>query len=235
MTSSNGKGKVVLAYSGGLGYLVHPQVAHRSGLRGRRLYRQCRAGRRFRGSRAQGDRHRRLQGYIEDLRAQFVTDFIFPAIKANAIYEGRYLLGTSLARPCIARRHIEIARLEGCKAVSHGSTGKGNDQVRFELAFYALAPDMHIIAPWRIPEFLTQFKGRPDLIAYAEANNIPITATTAKPYSMDDNLYHISYESGVLEDPRQAPTKDMFRWTRAPEDAEATPEEIEVHFKDGVP
>lgn len=173
--------------------------------------------------------------YVEDLRREFVTDFIFPAIKANAIYEGRYLLGTSLARPCIARRHIEIARREDCHLVSHGSTGKGNDQVRFELTFYALAPDIQVIAPWRTPEFLARFKGRPDLLAYAAEKGIPVTATTAKPYSMDDNLYHISYESGILEDPSHSPTEDMFRWTKSLSEAASEPEDIAIHFKDGVP
>ena len=235
MTSNNGKGKVVLAYSGGLDtscilkWLIdqgHEVVAYIANVGQDEDFEEAR-----RKAVAIGA----SKVYVEDLRREFVTDFIFPAIKANAIYEGRYLLGTSLARPCIARRHVQIARAEGCQYVSHGSTGKGNDQVRFELTYYALAPDLKVIAPWRNPEFLARFKGRPDLMAYAEEQKIPVTATVAKPYSMDDNLYHISYESGILEDPKKAPTSDMFRWTKSPEDAEPNPEEIAIHFKDGSP
>ena len=173
--------------------------------------------------------------YIEDLREELVTDFIFPAVQGNAIYESRYMLGTSLARPCIARRHVEIARREQCDYVSHGSTGKGNDQVRFELGYYALAPHLKVIAPWRTPSFLERFKGRPDLLAYAAEKGIPVTATLAAPYSMDDNLYHISYESGILEDPELGPTPDMFRMTRGLAEAAADPERISLHFVAGVP
>ncbi len=172
---------------------------------------------------------------VEDLRREFVTDFILPAIQANAIYESRYLLGTALARPCIARGLVQAARQEGCGWISHGATGKGNDQVRFELTVYALAPDLQILAPWRDPEFLARFKGRTDLMEYAREKGIPVTATQAKPYSMDDNLLHISYESGILEDPRTAPTEDMFRWTRSLATCEPEPEQIEIHFREGVP
>lgn len=237
MTTGNdqGKGKVVLAYSGGLdtscilkwlidqGYEVVAYIGNVG------------QDEDFEEARRKAEAIGACRVYVEDLRREFVTDFIFPAIKANAIYEGRYLLGTSLARPCIARRHVEIARKENCAFVSHGATGKGNDQVRFELTFYALAPDLKIIAPWRDPDFLARFKGRPDLMAYAQEKGIPVTATTAKPYSMDDNLYHISYESGILEDPSHSPTADMFRWTKDPEQAPDRPDEIEIHFKDGVP
>ncbi|MGE0493497.1 MAG: argininosuccinate synthase [Vulcanimicrobiota bacterium] len=173
--------------------------------------------------------------YVEDLRREFVTDFIFPAIKANALYEGRYLLGTSLARPCIARSHIKVAEQEGARYVSHGATGKGNDQVRFELAVYALKPNLQVIAPWRMDEFLDRFKGRTDLMNYAAENGIPVPVTPASPYSMDENLYHISYESGVLEDPRQPPPKDMFRMTVDPTEAASEPERVTIEFKDGVP
>ncbi len=173
--------------------------------------------------------------YVEDLKREFVTDFIFPSIKANALYEGRYLLGTSIARPCIARAQIKVAELEGATHVSHGATGKGNDQVRFELAFYALKPDLKVIAPWRDAEFLNTFKGRTDLMNYAKENGIPVPVTPKSPFSMDENLYHISYESGVLEDPRQSPPKEMFRMTVDPTDAAQDPERITVTFKDGVP
>ncbi len=173
--------------------------------------------------------------YVEDLKKEFVTDFIFPAIKANAIYEGRYLLGTSLARPLIAKRQIEIAEKEGAQFVSHGATGKGNDQVRFELTYFALNPGIRVIAPWKDAEFLSRFKGRTDLINYAKEKGIPIKATHEKPYSTDANLMHISYESGVLEDPMTAPTEDMFEWTKSPAEAPDTPAELEIHFKDGIP
>ena len=173
--------------------------------------------------------------YIEDLKREFVTDFIFPAIKANAIYEGRYLLGTSLARPVIAKRQMEIAAKENAEYVSHGATGKGNDQVRFELTYYALNPKIKVIAPCKDEEFLAKFKGRTDLINYAKENDIPSKATHGKPYSTDANLMHISYESGVLEDPAVAPTEDMYEWTKSPKDAPNAETELEIHFKDGLP
>ncbi|MBI5222968.1 argininosuccinate synthase [Candidatus Micrarchaeota archaeon] len=173
--------------------------------------------------------------YVEDLKKEFVTDYIFPAIKVNAIYEGRYLLGTSLARPVIAKKQMEIAKKEGAQYVSHGATGKGNDQVRFELTYYALDPQIKVIAPWKDEEFLAKFKGRTDLINYAKEKGIPIKATHAKPYSTDANLMHISYESGILEDPMIAPTSDMFEWTKSAKDAPDEETHIEIHFKDGVP
>ena len=148
--------------------------------------------------------------YVEDLREEFVREYVWTAVKANAVYEGVYLLGTSLARPVIAKRQIEIARREGADAVAHGATGKGNDQVRFELTYYALEPGIKVIAPWREWEF----KGRSDLIAYAKEHNIPVSATHEKPYSTDANLMHISYEGGILEDPWAAPPEDIFQLTR---------------------
>lgn len=173
--------------------------------------------------------------YVEDLKEEFVTDYIFPAFSANAIYEGRYLLGTSLARPLIAKRQIEIAERENAPYVSHGATGKGNDQVRFELSYYALNPGIKIIAPWKNPEFLAQFKGRTDLINYAKEKNIPITATHERPYSQDENLLHISCESGILEDTALSPDPSMFRFTKDPKDAPDHETRIEIHFKDGLP
>ncbi|HEY7785095.1 MAG TPA: argininosuccinate synthase [Pyrinomonadaceae bacterium] len=169
--------------------------------------------------------------YVEDLREEFVREYVWTAVKANAIYEGVYLLGTSLARPVIAKRQIEIARREGADAVAHGATGKGNDQVRFELTYYALQPDIKVIAPWR--EW--QFGGRSDLIAYAKQHNIPVTATHEKPYSTDRNLMHISFEGGILEDPWAEPPADMFQLTRAPEDARNEVEYLEISFKNGEP
>jgi argininosuccinate synthase len=173
--------------------------------------------------------------FVENLQREFVTDFIFPSIKANALYEGRYLLGTSIARPCIARSMLNVARRVGAKLLSHGATGKGNDQVRFELAFYAMAPEMEVIAPWRMTEFLERFEGRTDLMNYCDKHNIPIDASPKSPYSMDENLYHISYESGVLEDPAHSPEKDMYRMTVDPTDAPDEPEFVTVSFKDGIP
>jgi len=173
--------------------------------------------------------------YIEDLKEEFVTDFIFPALKANALYEGRYLLGTALARPLIAKKQIEIADLEETDYVAHGATGKGNDQVRFELAYYALKPGVKVISPWKDPEFLAQFKGRSDMIRYAEKHNIPIKATADKPYSEDANLMHISHEAGILEDPRKAPDESVFSYTKSPQDAPDKETRIEIHFKDGIP
>ena len=173
--------------------------------------------------------------YVEDLRREFVTDFIFPAIAGNAVYENRYLLGTSLARPVIAKRQVEIAEKENATYVAHGATGKGNDQVRFELAYAALAPKLQVIAPWKEREFLDRFRGRSDLLAFAKENNIPVEASVEKPYSSDENLMHRSYEAGLLEDPLQAPPEDIFRLTRSLEEASATPDEIEIHFKDAIP
>ncbi|MDQ1611762.1 MAG: argininosuccinate synthase [Pyrinomonadaceae bacterium] len=169
--------------------------------------------------------------YVEDLRQEFVSDYVWAAVKANAVYEGVYLLGTSLARPVIAKRQIEIARREGADAVAHGATGKGNDQVRFELTYYALEPDIKVVAPWREWEY----KGRSDLIAYAEQHNIPVTATHAKPYSTDRNLMHVSYEGGILEDPWAEPPGDIFQMTKAPEEARSEAEYVVVGFERGVP
>ncbi|KAJ1543847.1 argininosuccinate synthetase [Cladochytrium tenue] len=173
--------------------------------------------------------------YIEDLRKEFVESIVFSAVQANALYEGVYYLGTSLARPIIAKTQIEIARREGCDFVSHGCTGKGNDQVRFELGYLALEPSIRVIAPWRIPEFFERFPGRSALLQYAAEKGIPVVQTAAKPWSTDENLYHISYEAGILEDPSVTPPKDMWKLTVDPEDAPNTPERITIHFEAGTP
>lgn len=173
--------------------------------------------------------------YIEDLKEEFVTDYIFPAIRANAVYEGRYLMGTSLARPLIAKKQIEIADTEKAAYVAHGATGKGNDQVRFELTYYALNPKIKVLSPWKTAEFLNEFKGRSDMIAYAQAKGIPVKATISKPYSEDDNLMHISHEAGVLEDPAYKPGKDIFTKILLPQNAPDKETHIEIHFKDGTP
>jgi argininosuccinate synthase len=172
---------------------------------------------------------------IENLQEEFVTDYIFPAISANALYEERYLLGTALARPVIAKKHIEIAEREGTRYVSHGSTGKGNDQVRFELCYYALKPDVIILSPWKDPEFLSAFRGRTDLLNYAAIKGIPVKATLKKPYSEDDNLLHISHEAGILEDPAYSPGKDILTKMVSPQDAPDATTRIAIYFRDGIP
>jgi argininosuccinate synthase len=174
---------------------------------------------------------------IENLREEFARDFIFPMFQAGAIYENQYLLGTSIARPLIARRMVEIARAEKADAIAHGATGKGNDQVRFELAAAALAPDLRVIAPWRDERFRKQFPGRAEMIAFAEANGIPVEASAEKPYSMDRNLLHISYESGVLEDPwfdaGALEMRSMYKLSVAPEEAPDESEYVELQFDRG--
>ncbi len=169
--------------------------------------------------------------YIDDLKEEFVSDFVFPMLRANALYECRYLLGTSIARPLIAKRQIEIAEAEGADAVSHGATGKGNDQVRFELTYYALKPEVKVIAPWR--EWA--FKSREDLIDYAEGHGIPVTATKSKPFSTDRNLLHISYEGGILEDPWMESTRDMYTMAVPAEEAPDKPAYVEVEYERGDP
>lgn len=173
--------------------------------------------------------------YIIDMKEEFVKDFIFPAIKGNAIYEGKYLLGTSLARPLIAKKQIEIAKKEKTNIVAHGATGKGNDQVRFELTYYTLMPNVKVISPWKDNEFLDQFKGRPDMIDYAEKHGIPVSATKKAPYSSDPNIMHISYEAGVLEDPMYTLPEEAFQMTKSPKDAPDKVVELVIEFKKGIP
>ncbi|MBW1940127.1 MAG: argininosuccinate synthase [Deltaproteobacteria bacterium] len=172
-----------------------------------------------------------IKVYIDDLKETFVKDYVFAAFRANAVYEGQYLLGTSLARPLIAKRQMEIARIEGADAVSHGATGKGNDQVRFELSYLAIDPDIKIIAPWREWDL----NSRTALMAFAEKHGIDVPTTPQKPYSTDRNLLHISYEGGILEDPWKEPTEDMFTLSVSPQDAPDKPEIIEITFEKGDP
>ena len=172
---------------------------------------------------------------IDDLKREFVTDYIFQAVKANAVYEGRYLMGTALARPLIAKKQIEAAIEQEADYVAHGSTGKGNDQVRFELAYYALKPDIRVIAPWKDAEFLSQFHGRSDMIRYAAVHSIPVKASISKPYSEDDNLMHISHEAGILEDPLYFAGKDILQKMVMPMDAPDMETHISITFKDGIP
>ncbi|MDQ2825340.1 MAG: argininosuccinate synthase [Verrucomicrobiota bacterium] len=175
--------------------------------------------------------------FIDNLQEEFARDFIFPMIQAGAIYEGQYFLGTSIARPLIAKRMVEIARTEEADAIAHGATGKGNDQVRFELAVAALAPELRVIAPWRQEDFRKKFPGRAEMITFAAANDIPVEATAEKPYSTDRNLLHISYESGVLEDPwfdaSSKEMRDMYKLSVAPEDAPNEPEHVDLAFESG--
>jgi argininosuccinate synthase len=176
--------------------------------------------------------------YVDDLREEFACDFVFPMLQASALYENQYFLGTSIARPLIAKRMTEIARAEQAQAVAHGATGKGNDQVRFELTVAALAPDLRVIAPWRLAEFRTLFPGRTEMIRYAEKQGIPVTASAQKPYSMDRNLLHISFEGGVLEDPwfdvNGPDLRDMYKLSVSPEDAPDRAELLELEFETGL-
>jgi argininosuccinate synthase len=224
--------KIVLAYSGGLDTSVMLRwIKERYGCEVVCYCADVGQGEELNGLEAKARETGASKLYVEDLREEFVREYVWTAVKANAVYEGVYLLGTSLARPVIAKRQIEIARREGADAVAHGATGKGNDQVRFELTYYALEPGIKIVAPWREWEF----KGRSDLIAYAKEHSIPVTATAEKPYSTDRNLMHVSYEGGILEDPWAEPPADIFQLTKAPEEASAEVEYIEIGFEQGEP
>ncbi len=231
----NGKNKVILAYSGGLDTSVILKWLMGKGYDVIAYVADVGQGEDLAEVKKKAIATGASKVYVEDLKTELVTDYIFPAIKANAIYEGRYLLGTSLARPLIAKRQVEIAHLEKTKYVAHGSTGKGNDQVRFELGYFALDPSIVVISPWKDKEFLAAFQGRSDLIAYAAAHGIEVKASTAKPYSEDANLLHISHESGILEDPALPPSEDVFSWTTSPQAAPDAETVLTVHFKDGIP
>ncbi|XP_045505886.1 argininosuccinate synthase [Colias croceus] len=172
---------------------------------------------------------------VEDLRKQFVSDYMLPAIQMGLVYESRYYLGTSLARPCISVGIVNTAKRLGAKYISHGATGKGNDQVRFELSVYSLWPEGKVIAPWRLPEFFNRFQGRKDLLEFAKQENIPVSATPKEPWSTDENIMHISYESGVLEDPAAIPPKGIYKMTRDLQQAEDYPSVIDITFDKGLP
>src|SRR5437868_7543919 len=224
--------KIVLAYSGGLDTSVMLRwIKERYNCEVVCYCADVGQGEELHGLEAKAHETGASKLYIEDLRGEFVREYVWTAVKANALYEGVYLMGTSLARPVIAKRQIEIAQKENADAVAHGATGKGNDQVRLELTYYALKPDIKVIAPWRDWEF----GGRTDLIAYAEAHGIPITATVDKPYSTDRNLMHVSYEGGILEDPWAEPPENIFQMTRSPENAKDEAEYLEVGFEHGEP
>ncbi|MGB9553413.1 MAG: argininosuccinate synthase, partial [bacterium] len=211
--------KVVLAYSGGLDTSVILKWLLNRGYEVICFVGNVGQSENFQEIREKALRTGASKVFVEDLREEFVTDFIFPALRANAIYEGRYLLGTALARPLLAKKQVEIAEKEDAEYVAHGATGKGNDQVRFELSYYALNPHIKVLSPWKDPEFLKEFKGRSDLLAYAKKWNIPVKATKKKPYSEDENLMHISHEAGILEDPLFRPPENIFTRTASPRKA----------------
>lgn len=175
------------------------------------------------------------KAYIVDLKKEFIENYIFPIFKSGAIYENRYLLGTAVARPLISKKQIEIAKEEGANYVSHGATGKGNDQVRFELSYYALNPNIKVFAPWKDKEFLEKFKGRSDLLKYAEEHNIPVSQSVKQPYSEDENLLHISHEAGILEDPSMECPLEVYNRSNTPETAPDKAVKIKITFKDGIP
>lgn len=229
------KGKVCLAYSGGLDTSVILAWLLDQGYEVIAFLADVGQEEDFEAAREKALKIGATKFIVEDVRREFVEELCFPAIQSNAIYENVYLLGTSLARPVIAKAQIAVAEREGCFAVSHGCTGKGNDQVRFELSFYALKPDVKVIAPWRDPEFIAKFVGRKDLLDYAAQKGIPVAQTKAKPWSTDENLAHISYEAGILEDPNTTPPKDMWKLTVDPTDAPDVPEQFDVEFKQGIP
>ena len=179
-------------------------------------------------------KHGAVKCYVDNVEEEFASDYIFPMMQANAIYEGTYLLGTSIARPLIAKRMVDIAIAEGAEAICHGATGKGNDQVRFELTAYALKPDIKVIAPWRMPEEFS-FQGRTDMIKYLEDRGIPCSVSAGKPYSMDRNMLHISFEGGILEDPWNEPDENMWCMTKPLSQTRDEPEYIEVGFEKGIP
>lgn len=172
--------------------------------------------------------------FMADLSEEFVKDYVFPSIQFNALYEGRYMLGTSLARPVITKGMVDVAHKTGAKYIAHGATGKGNDQVRFELSAAALDPSLRAIVPWRIPEFFNKIKGRAEAMDFAKEHGIPVKATASKPWSSDENALHISFEAGILEDPSTPPPADMFEYSASPKDAPNEAEIIEIEFKEGI-
>jgi argininosuccinate synthase len=223
---------IALAYSGGLDTsIIVPWLKERYNARVICVAADIGQGEELEGVRAKAIASGADECYVEDLRQEFVEDFVWPTLRAGAVYGRKYLLGTSMGRPLIARRQVEIARHVGADALAHGCTGKGNDQVRFELTYAAFAPDLPIIAPWR--EW--NIRSREDAIAYAEAHKIPVAATRDKIYSRDRNVWHISHEGGVLEQPAVAPPADLFMLTTAPENAPDEPEEVTIGFHSGTP
>ncbi|WP_035236042.1 argininosuccinate synthase [Desulfobacter vibrioformis] len=229
------KEKVVLAYSGGLDTSVILKWLLEQGYEVFAYMADIGQDEDFQAAEQKALKIGASKVFIEDMKKEFVTDYIFPVFKSNTVYEGRYLLGTAIARPIIAKKQIDIAKQVGARYVSHGATGKGNDQVRFELSYYALNPAIKVIAPWKNPDFLNAFQGRSDLLAYAEKHGIPTKQTAAKPYSEDDNLLHISHEAGILEDPGAVCDESIYSRTVSPEKAPDIPTRITIAFKNGIP
>ncbi len=229
------KQKVVLAYSGGLDTSVILKWLVNKGYEVIAFIADVGQDEEFHAAKEKALKLGASKVYIEDLKKEFVENFIFQALKANAIYEGKYLLGTSLARPLIAKKQVEIAEKEGTNILAHGCTGKGNDQVRFELTWMKFMPDVKIISPWKDEEWLKQFKGRSDMIKYAEKEGIPLKASLEKPYSIDENIMHVSYESGILENPKNGPDAGMFKMTVSPQKAPDMETKICIQFEKGVP
>lgn len=229
------KGKIVLAYSGGLDTSIILKWFIEEGYEVIAYIADVGQEEDFDAAREKALNVGASKVYVEDLKEEFVRDYIFTAVKSQAIYEGRYLLGTSVARPIIAKRQIEIAEAEGAQYVSHGATGKGNDQVRFELSYYALNPDIKVLAPWKMDEFLTRFEGRQDMLNYADQHGIPVTATRKKPYSEDDNMLHISHEAGILEDPNAPADEDVYSRTNGSDKAPDTADILTIDFEKGIP
>jgi argininosuccinate synthase len=229
------KGKIVLAYSGGLDTSIILKWFIEQGYEVVAYIANIGQEDNFEAAREKALKLGACAVYIEDMKKEFVEEYIYRTVKSQAIYEGRYLLGTSVARPLISKRQIEIAEKEGAEYVSHGATGKGNDQVRFELSYYALKPGIKVLAPWKMEEFLTQFEGRADMLNYAEKHGIPVSATRNKPYSEDDNMLHISHEAGILEDPAAAADESVYSRTVSAANAPDEPEIITIDFKQGIP
>lgn len=229
------KGKIVLAYSGGLDTSVILKWFIEEGYEVIAYIADVGQEEDFEAAREKALKVGASKVYVEDLKKEFVEDYIFRAVKSQAIYEGRYLLGTSVARPIIAKRQIEIAEKENAQFVSHGATGKGNDQVRFELSYYALNPEIKVLAPWKLDEFLTRFEGRADMLNYADQHGIPVTATRKKPYSEDDNMLHISHEAGILEDPNAPADEDVYSRTNGVNAQPDTADIVTIDFEKGVP
>lgn len=229
------KGTVVLAYSGGLDTSCILVWLREQGYEVIAYLADVGQDEDFEAARKKATSLGAKKVFIEDLRKEFVEDFIWPWVQSSAVYEDRYLLGTSLARPCIAKGQVNVAKREKAQFVSHGATGKGNDQVRFELTCYALYPEVKIISPWRLPEFYNRFLGRKELTAYAKENGIPVPVTPKDPWSMDANIMHISYESGILENPWNHAPDGMQTMTIDPMKSTNTPDKLEIEFKHGVP
>ena len=235
MSAAANKGKIVLAYSGGLDTSIILKWFIEEGYEVIAYIADVGQDDDYELAREKALKLGAAKVYVEDLKLEFVRDYIFTAVKSQAIYEGRYLLGTSVARPIIAKRQIEIAAKEGAQFVSHGATGKGNDQVRFELAYYALNPEIQVLAPWKMDNFLSAFEGRQDMLDYADKHGIPVSATRKKPYSEDDNMLHISHEAGVLEDPNTAADEDVYSRTNSSNKSPDKADIITIDFKDGIP